>query len=77
MTTILRMERLRRNMSQQEFGKLLGMPQCDVSTIERRLEPAGFKRSKRICNVLGLQRHQILDLDGLAMLADEKMADRF
>ncbi len=65
--TILKNERVRRNLSQETLANLADMEQASLSKYERGEMAISLRRASRICNVLGLTRPEIFDANGYAV----------
>jgi hypothetical protein len=67
MVTILKNERVRRGLTQKEFGRLVNIPQPYVCDYENGNVPIGLRRAAQISRVIGLHRSEFVDADGFAI----------
>src|SRR5262245_30139755 len=70
MVTVLKNERIRRGLSQSQLAAATGMAQGWISYFETRQYPCGLKRAARISGLLGMDRTELFDVDGWAIVLD-------
>lgn len=68
---VVRLERLRRRWSREEFGGLVGMDKSKVARIEEHRQELRASELDRVCEVFGLTATELLALAKEPVYAQE------